>query len=317
MANAYTDILSGTSLGTNLVKTAYDKLVAFQLRSRPWFRQIADKRPADQSMPGDSVTMQFYTDMTPVTSTLTENVDPDSVQVPATTTVSVTLAEYGNAALVTRKLRLFSLSDVDPAVAEIIAFNMVDSVDRVVRAVLVGGTNVTRENAGSMTFSGATASVASTDYLKARDVRASVTKMRARNAIPAIGENFIHYLHPDQSYDLRTETGTNLWRTPHEYGANGAIWAGVIGEFEGAFHIESPRIYYATDGASSARVYRSLLVGRQALAEAVAQEFSVVIGPVTDKLMRFRPIGWYGVAGWSIYRQDCLQRIETSASLLS
>lgn len=317
MANAYTDILSGTSLGTNLVKTAYDRLINFQLRSRPFFRQIADKRPAQQSMPGDSITMQFYQDMTAATSTLAETTDPDSVQIPATTTVSVTLAEYGNAALVTRKLRLFALSDVDPAVAEIISFNMLDSIDRVVRTVLIGGTNVTRENAAAMTFSGSTAAVAATDYLKARDVRASVTKMRARNAIPRIGELFVHYLHPDQSYDLRTETGSANWRTPHEYNANGGIWAGAIGEFEGALHIESPRIYYATDGAASARVYRSLMVGRQALAEATAQEFGVVFGPITDKLMRFRPIGWHGVAGWSIFRQDCLQRIETSASILS
>lgn len=317
MPNAYTDILSGTSLGTNLVKTAYDKLVAFQLRSRPFFRQIADKRPADQSMPGDSVTMQFYQDMAPATSTLAETTDPDSVAVPATTTVSITLAEYGSAALVTRKLRLFALSDVDPAVAEIISFNMIDSIDRVVRDVLRAGTNVTRENAGAMTFAGTTNAVAATDLMKSRDIRATVTRMRARNAMPRLGDLFVHYLHPDQSYDLRTESGAANWRTPHEYNANGAIWAGTIGEFEGAMHIESPRIYFAADGAAAARVYRSQMVGRQALAEAVAQEFGVVIGPITDKLMRFRPLGWHGVAGWSIYRQECLQRIETSATLLS
>ena len=54
---------------------------------------------------------------------------------------------------------------------------------------------------------------------------------------------------------------------------------------------------------------------KQALAEAVAQEPSVVVGPVVDKLMRFRPIGWYGVLGFSRYREQALYRIETGSSI--
>jgi len=63
------------------------------------------------------------------------------------------------------------------------------------------------------------------------------------------------------------------------------------------------------------RVFSTLVCGKQALAEAVAQEPGVVIGPVTDKLMRFRPIGWYGVLGWSRYREEALYRIETGSSI--
>jgi hypothetical protein len=63
------------------------------------------------------------------------------------------------------------------------------------------------------------------------------------------------------------------------------------------------------------RVFDTILAGKQALAEAVAQEPSVVIGPITDKLMRFRPIGWYGVIGWSRYREAALYRIESGSSI--
>jgi N4-gp56 family major capsid protein len=206
LANAYTDISSGLSLGVNLVKTAYDRLVEFNLRSVPQFRVIADKRPAQQAMPGDSVVMQFYQDLAPQTATLTETVDPDAVAVPTTSTVTVTLAEYGSTVLVTRRLRLFALSDVDPAVADIVAFQMADSIDRIVRDVLRGGTNVLREIAGAMVFGGTTATVTATDTLKSRDIRASVTRLRGRNAIPRVGDLFVHYMHPDQSYDLRSET---------------------------------------------------------------------------------------------------------------
>jgi hypothetical protein len=63
------------------------------------------------------------------------------------------------------------------------------------------------------------------------------------------------------------------------------------------------------------RVYSTILCGKQALAEAVAVEPNVVIGPVTDSLMRFRPIGWYGVLGFSRYREESLYRIESGSSI--
>jgi N4-gp56 family major capsid protein len=122
-------------------------------------------------------------------------------------------------------------------------------------------------------------------------------------------------IHPEVSHDLRAETGAGSWRQPHEYQSNDQIWAGEIGNFEGAFFVESPRLYTATDGAASAKVYRTFMAGAQALAEAVAEEPHTVIGPVTDKLMRFRPIGWYGVLGFSVYRDEALYRIETGSSI--
>ena len=63
------------------------------------------------------------------------------------------------------------------------------------------------------------------------------------------------------------------------------------------------------------KVFNTYFAGQQALAEAVAEEPHVVIGPVVDKLMRHRPLGWYGVLGQAIYRQEALYRVETSSSI--
>lgn len=318
MANAYTDIVSGASLGTNLVKTAYDRLVEFQLRSMPWYRILADKRPVQQSMPGSTVVFNLYQDLATATTTLNEVVDPDAVALPQTQNVTVTLNEYGNAALVTRKLRMFSLSDVDPAIADILAFNMVDSMDQVVRDVVRQGTQVVRENGGALKGVGitsATASVAATDVFKSRDIRAAVAALRGKSVMPKTGDYFMGYMHPDVAFDLKGETTNADWRTPHAQSGASNIWGGTVGEYEGVVWVETPRAYSATDGVTAARVHRTLVFGKQALAEAVAQEPGVVIGPVVDKLMRFRPIGWYGVLGWSIYRDQAIVRIETSTSL--
>lgn len=314
---AYTDILSGTSLGAELVKASYDKYVLFALRSMPLMRSFADKKVVDQSMPGSSVIFDLYADLSTATSTLTETTDPSAVQVPSTTTVTVTLNEYGNTTLTTRKLREFAFTDIDPAIANIVAYNMVNSLDELVRDTLSAGTNVTRESSGSMNFNtGTVADVTASDLLLSRDVRSAVTKLRGRNVAPVNGAEYVAMIHPDVSYDLRSEAGASAtWRQPHEQSAPGPIWAGMIGQYEGAIFIETPRTKQGTDGAASAKVHRTLFLGQQALAEAVAVEPNVVFGPIVDSLNRFRPVGWYGLMGWARYREASIQRVETSSTL--
>jgi N4-gp56 family major capsid protein len=253
--------------------------------------------------------------MTKATTALSEQADPDSVAIGTPTAVTVTLNEYGNAVLTTRKLQLFSLADVDPAIANIVAFNMADSIDELVQTELRGGTNVIYASNASGTRATATTNVTGAHTLKAADIRLAIAKLRAGKAVARKGSLYWCAIHPEVSHDLRAETGSGAWRLPHEYQTNENIWAGEIGTFEGAYFIESPRMYNATDGGSSARVFRTLLAGQQALAEAVAEEPHVVIGNVTDKLMRLRPIGWYGVLGFKRYREEALYRIESSSSI--
>jgi N4-gp56 family major capsid protein len=266
-------------------------------------------------MPGSSVVFQIYNDLTKATTPLSEQVDPDSVAIGTPSAVTVVLNEYGNAVLTTRKLQLMSLAEVDPAIANIVAFNMADSIDEVVQTELRGGTNVIYASNASGVRATATTNVTGAHTLKAADIRLAVAKLRAGKAVARKGSLYWCAIHPEVSHDLRAETGAASWRLPHEYQSNAEIWAGEIGNFEGAYFIESPRMYNATDGGSSARVFRTILAGQQALAEAVAEEPHVVIGNVTDKLMRLRPIGWYGVLGFKRYREEALYRIESSSSI--
>lgn len=332
---------TGTGV-TSLVQTAYDRLLEFQLRAQPLFRSLADKRPAQQAMPGSSVVFQLYNDLSAATSTLTENVDPDAVAIGNTSTVTVTLNEYGNVALATRKLELLGLSDIDPALANMVAYNLADSLDVLAQNVLVAnGTNVLLQSApgsavtagtagNGATASGGTASgVAATSLMSSGLVRYAVTKLRANKVMPRKGNLYACYIHPEVSVDLRAESGNAAWRDPHVYSAPDSIWAGEIGAYEGAFFVENPRCFnqqigvtagtangvtYNT-GSSQQRIFNTYFAGQQALAEAVAEEPHMVIGPVVDKLMRFRPIGWYGVLGWNVYRSQALYTALTGSSV--
>ena len=66
MGNAYT---SSTQMA-GLVKAAYDRYVEFALRSQPLFRNLADKRPVQQAMPGSSVVFSLYQDLAAATVVL-------------------------------------------------------------------------------------------------------------------------------------------------------------------------------------------------------------------------------------------------------
>jgi N4-gp56 family major capsid protein len=400
MANAYvstaSNSLGGTVGAAGLVQKAYDRLIEFALRAQPLIRSVADKTPARQSIPGSSVVLQRYVDLTQTTASLTETVDPDAVAMATPTYTTITLVERGNAVLVTRALELFSLADVDPAIANIIAFNMADSLDTVAQNVLAdrasgsiingtantGTTNVLY--AGTATTSG---SLTSSDVFTSAIARKVTAKLRSNKAIPRKGSLYWAGIHPEVALDLRAETGVGSWRQPHEYQSNDAIWAGELGTYEGAFYVESPRLFadktgadrttsgttasatsasaatvitftstsglnvgdkvagtgiasgakvaaidgtsvtvtIANTGAVSAttaititpvtKVFNTYFAGQQALAEAVAEEPHVVIGPVVDKLMRHRPLGWYGVLGQAIYRQEALYRVESTSSI--
>ena len=246
--NAYTTTgstsLGGTVGAAGLVQKAYDRLIEFALRAQPLIRQVADKTPARQSIPGSSVVLQRYVDLTQQTTTLTESVDPDAVALATPTYTTITLAEYGNAVLVTRALELFSLADVDPAVANIIAYNLADSIDTVAQNVLATGANVLR--AGARTSS---TTITSSDTFNSALARKAVAKLRTNKAIPRKGSLYWAGVHPEVAHDLRAETGVGSWRQPHEYQANDEIWAGEIGTYEGAFYIESPRLFSDKKGA--------------------------------------------------------------------
>jgi N4-gp56 family major capsid protein len=302
------------SNGAGLVQKAYDRLVEFALRSQPLLRSVADKRPVRQAMPGSSVVFQIYNDLAKATTPLSEQVDPDSVAIGTPSAITVVLNEYGNAVTTTRKLQLLSLADVDPAIANIVAFNMADSIDELVQTELIGGSNVIFASDASGVAATGTSGVTGDQLLTSKDIRKAVAKLRSNKAVPRKGSLYWCAIHPEVSHDLRAESGAASWRLPHEYQSNAEIWAGEIGTYEGAYFIESPRLFNAVDGDGT-RVFRTLLAGQQALAEAVAEEPHIVIGNVTDKLMRLRPIGWYGLLGWKRYREEALFRIESASSI--
>ena len=304
-----TGSLTGVTDIAALVQTAYDQYVRMALRSIPVMRAIADVKPVQQAMPGSSVVFSIYSDLAAATSTLTETTDVSSVALGNPSQVTVTLNEYGSAVTTTKKLNLTSFNDVDAALADIIAYNAADSIDQVVAGVLTAGTNVIY--AGTATN---TNGLLATSTISVADIRQAVVQLRTNKAVPRIGELYAAYLHPRQSADLRAESGTGGFQELTKYVERTPFVAGAVGVLEGAFIVETPRVPVANN-SGSVPVYKAVVAGREALAEAMAQDISTVIGPEIDALRRFRTIGWYYFGGFNRLREAALYRIESATSI--
>lgn len=323
MAAPYT----GTAEFSNLIRTAYDRKTKLALRTIPCFRSIADTKPVAQTQPGSSVVFSIHRDLAPATVPLdgtNDYTDPTGVTLNDVQQTSVMLHEYGNFTVTTNALEKFNLDNaLTSNVSNLIAYNLADSIDRVVESTLQGIGNTAREIGGSVSKTGAITGITSSDTFKSRDVRLVVAELRTASVAPTDGANYVAYVHPQVSLDLRQETGPAGWRTPQEYGAGdglSGIFAGEIGLYEGCRFVETPRGLNSQrgsgTGAAQTRVFNTYVFGREALAEAVAQEFGVVIdGVIVDPLNRRKAIGWYGIAGWSLFRPESAWQIQTASSV--
>lgn len=312
------DVLTNTSGNwSSLVQTAFDRAVGWYLNDEVWFRSVVDKKPVAQAMPGATVTLTIQGQLPPNSTPLTEGVDPDAVQMVAPRQLSVTLQEYGNVVKYTNKLNKVAFTGtVVQDISREIATNLVESVDLVYKAALDGATNKLYTDTTATTTGGVVAAPPGTATnagpITAQSVAAAVSLLRRRKAEKRDGANYVAYIHPDVSYDLRTATAANSWQNPHIYEDTANIYAGEIGTFQGAKFIESTR---CTIVAGTPNTYNTYLLGREGLVELVGEEPHVVVGPQVDKLRRDYPVGWYGLLGVSRYRENALQILRTTSTI--
>ena len=124
---------------TNQVTTAFEQISYFALRSQPLFEMLADVRSTAQSHNAATVQFTFIDEINQATTALTENADVTPVAI-SDSKVDVSLAEYGNAVVTSAKIRGTSFLNVDADAANIIGYNMANSMDKIVSDVANGST---------------------------------------------------------------------------------------------------------------------------------------------------------------------------------
>ena len=304
---------TGTSALADQVIAAYDRSAYFALRAGSVFDQFTTVKPGNVTSPGSSVSFLFYGELTATTTALSETVDIDPVAL-SDSLITVTPVEYGNAVLTTLRVRTNSFAvGFDSNVANLVAWNMVDSLETVCREAY--------EIAGETTWVDGLStdgSVSSTNPIQMNDIRANIADLRGDNVMPYTGNAFVVLMHPDIEYDLMAETTQNAWGpfvSTNPVGAE-SWYAGEVGRAAGAIFVTSPRALVNTDaGTASVDVYTTYILGQQAVAKAESIPPHIVRGPVMDYLNRFIPIGWYAYLGYGEFRDEALNRLHSASSI--
>ena len=312
-----------TTTGTvDYVQTAYDMLAYYALRPELYADQVADIKPTNQSMPGSSVVFNIQNDMALSTTSLNESTDITPVAL-TSSQVTLTLAEYGAGTITTAAVRGESFVSIDEVQANTVGYNAGRSLDELAWIQLRSGSNVTYSAGATGVTPGSRSAITPNDTMRAYDIRLNVAALK-RNNVPGFGGYYIGFIHPDQSFDLWQESGNQALIAPHVYSAPEEIFRGEIGAFAGVRFIETPTVGVLADAGSSTTdtdVYQAIFIGRQALAKVWAMKDGngplpvVVMGPITDYLRRFQPLGWKWLGAYGIFRSASIWRQEGASSI--
>jgi N4-gp56 family major capsid protein len=286
------------AVGTNIVTKAYDLAAWKALRPGLVFDQFAQVRSTNQSHRGSSVQFTFVKDVPEQVTPLLENIDVDSVSMDSSTVV-VSMLEYGTAVTTTALLRGTGFIPFDPIAAERVGWNAGLSLDTLARTALTAAT----QSVGG----------GNTD-LDAYTLREAVHKLQSANVRPMADGNYAAIITPTQAQQLKSDASSNNigWRnvvsdTP---GNGNSIYTGEIGVFENC------RIVVNNHAASAGAGF---VLGAEGLAKAYssAPGFgaypTVVVSPVVDKLRRFASVGWYWLGGYKVFRDEAVVKLSTNA----
>ena len=318
MADAMT-----TTASLDFDQTMWDRAVYFALRPELYFDAFADVKSTDASPDqGAALTFTIMNDLAAATTPLNESVDVDAVA-PSDSQVTLTLAEYGNATNDTFRVRATAFVPLEPSIANLVGFNAGISQDTLARNVMQAGSNVRYAAGATGSTPPGRSSVIPSDTLRGYDVRRARAELIGANAA-TFGGYYAGAIHPDVAFDFKGETGGTGWSDPHVYSQPDQIWNGEVGAFQGVRFFETPRAPVFTDAGSSTTltdVYGTLIFGRQAMAKAFStyegrgSQPIVILGPVVDKLKRFRPVGWHWFGQYGRFREASLRRIESASSI--
>ena len=312
-----------TTTGTvDYVQTAYDMLAYYALRPELYFDQVADIKPTNQSMAGSSVVFNIQNDLALATTSLNESTDVTAVAL-TSSQVSVTLNEYGGTTISTAQVRAESFVSIDEVQANAVGYWAGRTVDELAKIQLQGGSNVNYSAGATGVTPGGRNAITPSDTMRAYDVRYNVSALK-RNNVPGYGGYYLAFIHPDVSFDLWQESGNQALIAPHIYSAPEEVFKGEIGSFAGARFIETPTAPLFADAGSSTTdtdVYGTLFLGRQALAKVWGMKDGngphpvLVMGPITDSLRRFQPLGFKWLGGYAVFRSASIWRQESASSI--
>jgi len=257
----------------------------------------------------DRIRYVRYPDVSHSLTELTEGVTPDPTINLAVRTEYFSVKQYGSYTSLSDIVQLDSPHDLVSIASERVSFAAAQSMDRIVRDVMNAGTArvhyaqaqstsssiTTRAGLAGATISNIADGAARQDYkLSGLEVKKAVARLKAAN-IPAFPDGFYRcIIHPNQQFDLLTDTSNHGFLEASKYVQNLTMLNGEIGAYSGVRFLVSNEA--KTFDESGTTVYSALFFGPDAFVVGDSQTMQTYFiapgGDHTDPLSQRALLGY-------------------------
>lgn len=299
---------------TDEMKTFYDRV----LLERTVPVLLHDRFAQKKSIPmhgGKTIEFRRFSALATATTPITEGVPPTLKDI-TVTAITSTIAQYADAVGFTD---LVSTTTIDPILTEttaILGEQSGETIDELIRDVLVAGTTVQYSTAGGTSTSRVT--VGATDLITVAEVRKAVRTLKINRARQIDGF-YQAIIHPRVAFDLQ---GTAEWVTANQFHQTGRQFDGSLGTLYGVKFWESDKAKVFTGaGEGGVDVYASLFFGQNAYGVIALdghslKSFYKPLGSAgtADPVDQQQTMGWKVSFATKILQQAFMLRLETAVS---
>ena len=227
------------------MKTFYDMSLIDNAKPRLVHNQFGQKKPIPKNK-GKIIEFRKYSPLPKALTPLTEGVTPQGKSLNVTT-LSATIAQYGDYITVSDILDMTAIDDNLSQATELLGSQSGETLDTLTRNVINGGFNAiygqdNRLARYLLVGGGATGN----DYFGVENVRLAKRVLKNGKAEPIDGQNYVAIIHPDVTYSL---TKDPEWISANEYAGSANIFSGEIGKIHGVRFVETTeaKIFHAED----------------------------------------------------------------------
>ncbi|MBR3790226.1 MAG: N4-gp56 family major capsid protein [Clostridia bacterium] len=286
-----TNTTESTGLSPEM-KTYYDRLLLERMKPNLPFLKYGQKRPIKK---GNGKTIEFrkFNSLAPATTPLTEGEPPVATEL-SVTSINATVKQYGAVVEVTDVLETTA---IDPVIAETVELEgeqAGETLNIVVRDILLNTTSVFNVGGGVDEDS-----IAANHVLTADDILKIQTIFRRKNIKPVSGGYYLMFLAPEQAADIMRDP---LWRDVSKYGNDAKnIEDGEIGRIF-KFKFIDTTLVDAQANATGVNVYSGLAMGNHAYGivdiENGSKPKTIVKIAKDDDSDRSDPLNQKSTIGW-------------------
>lgn len=307
-----------TSTLTNESRTFYEGILLKRLLARLVALQDGQKGTVPKQG-GATVQWRRFGALAASTTPLTEGTTPAGKNL-SVSTVSGTLAQYGDYVIGSDLVDLVSIDPVIANASELLGEQAGLSVDTVVMNVLAGGTNVRYANGRASRVT-----VAAGDVINSAEIKKAVRALRAAN-VPTFPDGTYHAIvHANTEYDI---LGDTTLVNVASYGGGVSTQQGLDilkGEFLRAWGVTFKRTtqapVFSAAGAAGIDVYGMLIYGPEAY--GVKDLATQTVGEPNEETQQgaasiiFKPLGSAGSADPLEQRWSCGWKVGFVSKILN